>query len=213
MSILDITKSEMYGAKTIILGTASVPDYFRSEFGSDKAAGFATTQPFALLSDDFVFHATKGATYQVFSTSFFDPFILRVSDLNGLNIAFDAGDIYSPYGIDHVQFKAGYNGDYYAAASWDQGSAKGNALVSLQIYEDLDTAIDYDRIFNWAEDQFNILLPGDSHTQYIDGYNARLYGNHAVGERDGEIYYYDGDNIEHVGQISDFIGQAVSSGY
>ncbi len=212
-NILDITQEQMDDAIILNLDMPTIPEYFKDEFGADNAGGYLTSRPDAILNDVFVIHTTKDATYNVLSSSFFDPFILRVSDNSGDNIVSDNGGIYSPYSIDHVQFKAAYTGDHYISASWDQGRAVAHKKVSVSVFEDLDTVKDYDRVFNWAETEYSDLFPGDATTEQVQGYNARLYEGHALGEKDGEIFYYDGTEITLVGTTAGFLDQAITDGF
>lgn len=78
------------------------------------------------------------------------------------------------------------------------------------------TTSDVDRIFNWGESTYSNLLP--EHKSSIDdifGYYARIYSNgHAVGEKDGNIYYYAGSGeIVTVGTTTDLLQLAVSAGF
>jgi hypothetical protein len=98
---------------------------------------YATIEDYAILHDKFYFFGTKGATYDIISSSFFDPFILEVFDSAGNAIAVDDGQL--DYGFDHAAFKAPYSGIYYIAASWNQGVASANKAVGIGIFEDLDT--------------------------------------------------------------------------
>lgn len=101
---------------------------------------------YALLHDRYVFSAKEGATYDIFSVSFFDPYLLRIYDSAGNTIvandesddpsAFNLGDGY--YAVDAVyDWVAPYTGDYYVSANWNQGSYY--KFYSLMIDEDVDT--------------------------------------------------------------------------
>lgn len=50
------------------------PTSLREEW--DSLAFYWTSTQYALLESTFVIDLTEGATYSIFSTSFFDPFIL-----------------------------------------------------------------------------------------------------------------------------------------
>jgi len=114
----------------------SYPD--GASVGWDNTTQFYTTEPHALLRDTFAVRLTAGATYDFFSSSYFDPFILIVYDANGNAVAWDTNSPYVDYGEDVVwDFRAAYTGDYYVSASWDQGTY--DTFVWLAVYEDVDT--------------------------------------------------------------------------
>jgi len=85
----------------------------------------------------FVFEGMVGATYDIFSESFFDPFVLQLFDEQGNVLAKD--DSSGMYGIDHIKYVAPYDGIYYLDASWHQGAADADKYATLSVYEDLDT--------------------------------------------------------------------------
>lgn len=75
---------------------------------------------------------------------------------------------------------------------------------------------DADRIFNWGESTYSSLLPEHQASMSdVFGYYARIYSNgHAVGEKDGNIYYYAGSGeIVMVGTTVDLLQQAVTAGF
>lgn len=205
-----------------------------SEFEDNKwdfGAFFYTNEDFALLRDTFSFTGKKGAEYDLISTSFFDPFLLRIHDNQGNVVAYDEG--IGDYGSDFIlDFIAPYDGTYFVSASWDQGLAAGHKDVTLLVLEDVDTIPDpipeppaaptpiailnEDKIFNWGEDQYPNLFPEHQESADIFGYYARIYSNgNALGELDDNIYFYDSaaDTIVLVGLEVDFINQAVSAGF
>lgn len=105
----------------------------------DNAAYFSTSRSYAILYDDFKWDATEGATYDIMSYSYFDPFIVLVYDSFGNVIKTGESRYEGSYGSDWVWgFVAPYTGTFYVSASWDQGSY--HKYVSLDIYEDIDTA-------------------------------------------------------------------------
>ena len=189
-------------------------------------------EPNAILHSIYSFDAAEGATYDIFSVSFLDPFLLILYDQNGnvieVNSEFnDPADFILddiPHGVDHlVDWVAPYSGIYYVDASWHQDV--DNTFYSLTIYEDIDTissepiAAKAGRIFNWAEDEYSLLFPNHPESEMLSGFNARLYSNGTVlGEKDGNIYFYDGgaggtDSIVVVGAVSDFLPQAIADGF
>ncbi|UJP04704.1 MAG: hypothetical protein LZF61_07500 [Nitrosomonas sp.] len=71
-----------------------------------------------------------------------------------------------------------------------------------------------DRLFNWAESAFSDLFPGRQESIEISGYYARLYeSGNALGEQNGNIYFYDGQSITLVGTVGDFLPDAMTAGF
>ncbi|MBA3756526.1 MAG: Ig-like domain-containing protein [Nitrosomonas sp.] len=87
--------------------------------------------------DMFIFEGIAGATYDIFSESFFDPFVLQLFDAQGNVIATDNSS--GNHESDHIKVVAPYDGTYYIDASWHQGFADIDKYASLSAYEDLDT--------------------------------------------------------------------------
>lgn len=82
---------------------------------------------------------TAGATYDFFSTSYYDPTGIRVYDSLGNAVATDTESITDPAGSDKLfNFVAPYSGTYYVTAGWGQSALSPVATVSA--YEDIDTA-------------------------------------------------------------------------
>ena len=80
---------------------------------------------------------TKGESYDIFSSSYFDPFILLIYDKNGKVVGADRDQ--GTYGMDEIfDFRPPYTGTYFINASWDQGLAQGHRYVSVSVYEDVD---------------------------------------------------------------------------
>lgn len=138
----DLTIGEMSSA-----GRLSFQPYSSNSVDWDYEAGVYGADDYALLHDTYSFEAIQGATYDVFSTSYFDPFLLRVYDKWGNTIVandeYDDGqDIYlsgAYYSQDILwEWTAPYTGTYYVSASWDQGSYY--TFYNLSIYEDVDTS-------------------------------------------------------------------------
>ena len=103
----------------------------------DFRAFFSTSVDNTSARDMFTFEGIAGATYDIFSESFFDPFVLQLFDAQGNVIATD--DFSGTGGIDHIKVVAPYDGTYYIDASWHQGFADIDKYASLSVYEDLDT--------------------------------------------------------------------------
>ncbi len=106
--------------------------------GWDNHAYYGTSEKYAILDSTFVVNLKQGATYDFFSSSFFDPFILQLHDSTGRVIEVDQGQ--GSYGMDMIfDFVPQVSGNYYISASWDQGNAAAHRYVSVSVYEDLDT--------------------------------------------------------------------------
>jgi len=116
---------------TLLTGSANIR-------GWDNSAYYGTSAQYALLQSTFAVTLKKDATYDISSSSFFDPFILELHDSTGKVIAIDTGD--GTYGYDYIyNFKPTTTGTYYISASWDQGQAIGHRYVSVGVYEDVGT--------------------------------------------------------------------------
>jgi Ca2+-binding RTX toxin-like protein/V8-like Glu-specific endopeptidase len=145
----DLTFSQMEGAGTLNFTPYAVSDwdYHAEVYGSEQ---------YALLHAIYKFDAIAGATYDFFSTSYFDPYILLVYDKFGNTISAngesdDPADSYLSdggyYSEDVIwDWVAPYTGTYYVDASWNQGSYYD--FYSLSIYEDIDTATNIGQIIN-----------------------------------------------------------------
>jgi hypothetical protein len=103
----------------------------------DFQASFSTGADSTGIRNLFAFGGMAGATYDILSQSFLDPFVLQLFDAQGNLIASD--DLSGTSGTDHIKFIAPYDGAYYVDASWHQGLADSEKYASLAIYEDLDT--------------------------------------------------------------------------
>jgi len=110
---------------------------FGSMLNWDFKAFSSTSTDNARSGGIFVFEGMVGATYDIFSESFFDPFVLQLFDEQGNVLAKD--DSSGMYGIDHIKYIAPYDGIYYLDASWHQGAADADKYATLSVYEDLDT--------------------------------------------------------------------------
>jgi hypothetical protein len=129
----DLTSAEMRKANTL-----SFSKYTQTEVITDwdNSVTYYTSKPGAILHSLFAWEGTAGATYDISSSSFFDPFLIQVYDNLGNVVAVDGED--RTYGSDYVwDFVAPYTGTYYVSAGWDQGAY--HTFVSLSIYEDVDT--------------------------------------------------------------------------
>lgn len=104
------------------------------QLGYENVAEIYESGSYASLRDLFKVNLTEGNKYFIYSSSFFDPFILSLHDVNGAFLATDSG---TSYGSDVIYYTAPYTGSYYVDASWHQGSASGNKFVSLSVHEDV----------------------------------------------------------------------------
>ncbi|MES2322888.1 MAG: DUF4214 domain-containing protein [Pseudomonadota bacterium] len=134
--LLDLDPAKMATARAMVF-KPYVPSDGPSPFESWSI--YSTNAPFAGLSDTFSFTGKLGATYDLVSNSFFDPFIILVYDHLGNVIAVDNG--LGDYGFDFANFVAPYTGTYYVSASWDQGLAPGHETVAFAVWQDLDTIV------------------------------------------------------------------------
>ncbi|MBL8497532.1 hypothetical protein ABF87_11890 [Nitrosomonas sp. JL21] len=103
----------------------------------DFNASFSTSITTITPPPLFAFEAIAGATYDIFSESYYDPSLLQLFDEQGASIA--AGDQSGVPGMDHIKFIAPYDGRYYVDASWRPGFADATQYASISVYEDLDT--------------------------------------------------------------------------
>ena len=101
--------------------------------------------------------------------------------------------------------------------TFEKGSIKdlaGNAYTGTTTYNFTTAAPSSDRVFNWGEDVFASLFPNHPESQDIFGYHARIYENgNALGEQEGNIYFYDGDSIILVGTVESFLLDAIAAGF
>jgi hypothetical protein len=132
----DLALSDMQSAITLTLKPYTP---MTSGINWDNNATYSTNASHALLNSTFKWNGTEGATYDIFSTSYFDPFLIEIYDSLGNVIAVDDDSYFGTYGTDYVwDFVAPYTGTYFVTAGWDQGNY--SKYVSLSIYEDIDTA-------------------------------------------------------------------------
>lgn len=134
--LLDLAPAKMAAAQALVF-RPFVPTDGPSPFESWSI--YSTSAPNAPLRDTFSFTGKLGASYDLASSSFFDPFIILVYDNLGNVIAVDNG--LGDYGFDFANFVAPYTGTYYVSASWDQGLAPGHETVAIAVWQDLDTIV------------------------------------------------------------------------
>ena len=131
----------------------------------DHEAEYYESGDYASLRDLFRVNFIEGATYYIYSSSYFDPFLLSVHDNQGRFIAVDNG---TTYGSDSIyNFIAPYTGTYYVNASWDQGFADSHKFVYLSILEDIGTATPADStpptvtVFSPADESTGVVITGN----------------------------------------------------
>lgn len=138
----DLTTSEINKA-----GTLMFSPYTAAGLSWDNRANVYGSESYAILHSLYKFSATAGATYDIFSSSYFDPYVVIIYDANGNAITANSetddpadsylGDGY--YGQDVIwDWVAPYTGTYFVNASWNQGSYF--KFYSFSIYEDVNTA-------------------------------------------------------------------------
>lgn len=182
-----------------------------------------------MLHSLYSFKAYEGRTYDIFSVSYLDPYLLRLYDQYGNVIEvnsesndpedFKLGGI--PHGVDFIEdWIAPYTGTFFVEASWNQGTA--NKFYRLSVNEDVNTVTSEPlsakaaRIFNWGESKFSSLFPDHPESEIISDYYARFYSNgNALAEKNGNVYFYNGEteSIALVGTVSGFLPSAIADGF
>lgn len=186
----DLTYSQMAAASWLNFYSYSVPsngwDYRAQVYGSES---------YALLHDTYKIIAIAGATYDLFSTSYLDPYLLRIYDQYGNTIVANdeaddgAGVLLSDgyYSQDVIfNWVAPYSGTFYVAASWNQGAYP--TYYDLQIYEDVDTAIPVDNIAPYAVS----VTPADEATGVAVNANIVFTFSETVQRGSGTVYLKNG---------------------
>ena len=138
----------------------------------------------------FAFDGIAGATYDIFSESFFDPLFLQLLDDQGRVIAVD--DFSGAYGIDHIEFMAPYDGTYYIDSSWRTGFEDTDKYSSVTVYEDLDTI---SPSLTRSAPSVSIFNPIHSATGVPIDSNIILTFNETIQRGTGSIFLRDAENI------------------
>lgn len=235
-NILDLNQEEINSSAEIAFEqTTNDPKY--------ELQGIVVGISEAPINAIYKFNATEGATYSVIDTSFFDP-NLRVYDWAGNAVVTNSESVDSSaeimfeeflnagngakYSLDIIlEWVAPYTGVFFIKPGWEQGTFFQD--YSLSISADTSTAIvqppppvinDTDRVFNWGENTYKNLFPEHQESRGdVFGYYARLYSNgDALGEKNGDVYYYDGGvdgagEISLVGTVNGFLSQATEAGF
>lgn len=138
----DLTVAEKLNAGALVFALDPTPSQ-----GWDYSASVYGEEDNALSHSLYRFNAIAGATYDIFSISYFDPYLLRIYDQFGnamvvndenddsVDLELPDGGLYSH--DDLYAWVAPYSGAYYVNASWNQGVAY--TVYGLAIYEDRDT--------------------------------------------------------------------------
>ena len=62
-------------------------------------------------------------------------------------------------------------------------------------------------LFDWGEATYKDVMPTHKDSYAIEDYYARVYDNgQAVGEKNGKIYHYDGEDINYIGTVDEVAG-------
>lgn len=133
-----LTAAEITGARHLTFSP-----YSGASTSWDSSAAAYGSESYAILHAVYAFDATAGATYDFFSTSYFDPFILEVFDRSGRVVAANSESDDGPnilldgayYSDDIIwDWVAPYTGTFYLNASWNQGSYY--KFYAINVYED-----------------------------------------------------------------------------
>lgn len=157
-------------------------DDFGEALTWDFEALFSTSVDNVNFSDIFVFTGTAGATYDIFSNSFFDPYVLKLFDNQGKVIATD--DFSGLNGTDHIKFSAPYDGTFYLDPSWHQGVTSESKYASIVVYEDLDTIPPK---FTTSSPTVSVFSPANSATGITLDSTIVLTFNEAIQRGTGQI--------------------------
>jgi hypothetical protein len=160
--------------------------------GWDKAAYFGTVNFLDAQNDTFKVKLTGGATYDVFSTSTYDPHTLVVYDADGNAVAWDTNANALDFGEDSVLgFKATYTGDHYIAASWSFGI--NTVFGFIEVYEDADTIPPSTFVYGTAGD--DVFRDGPSGQRFEGGPGRDAFEARDVGRRGATVQAQAGGDI------------------
>lgn len=142
--IPDLTPTERSSARTLTFQPYTPTN---KDIPWDRNATVYGGDAGALSHSLYSFTATAGATYDIFSISYYDPFQLRIYDSSGNALMinderYDPDDIKldnGSYSVDTIwEWEAPYTGTYYVNASWNQSSVF--TFYDLDIFEDRGTS-------------------------------------------------------------------------
>ena len=165
------TSTAMNGAPALNFTIA--PLNFQS-LGYENISEYYESGNNALFRSLFKINLKEGANYYIYSSSYFDPFLLSLHDVNGSFIAVDSG---TSYGNDTLSYKAPYTGAYYINASWNQGSAAANKFVYLSVLEDLPSGLN---LTGTSGDDVFIVGVGNDTVSGGDGVDTVKYNGHST---------------------------------
>lgn len=169
--LFNLTQNQMSKATSLVFSPYSYTSATSIDVW-DNSAYYGSSADYALLNDTFKLHLTKGASYDFFSSSYFDPFILMIYNDNGVPVVANSEDNDHSYGFDIIwDYVAPYTGDYYVSASWYQGYASTHKYVSLDVYEDVDTIPKITATSNHAPTSFNTTISTNESTTKTLGLN------------------------------------------
>ncbi|BBK37728.1 hypothetical protein STAQ_28060 [Allostella sp. ATCC 35155] len=121
-----LTPAQMSGAISL---TFQPFDPMSEYIGWDYRAYYGTSASGAWSRDLFSFQGIQGAKYDIFSHSWYEPFLVSVHDSSGRALAYEDEDY--DYGTDVIwDFIAPYTGTFYVDAAWDQGIYYTSVSVS-----------------------------------------------------------------------------------
>lgn len=182
---------EMERSKNIVFETYEPSSEWAQTPWDNQAVSY-TSKPYAILDSTFQWEGEAGATYDFFSSSFFNPYLIRVYDQHGSVVAVSGSDYSGIYGQKSIfDYVAPYSGTYYASAGWNQGNAESHRFVMFSIYEDVDTiptplpptSSTEDEKLDLAQDQINKLT--ELYTGFFGRaaeYNGLEYHKQTLGE-------------------------------
>lgn len=98
----------------------------------------------------------------------------------------------------------------------DVFSIFGFAIKAQVFNENTVSVATPDRLFNWAESEFDSIFSNHTISHEVEGFYARIYENgNILGELNNNIYFYDSSaiTINLVGTVNDFLPDAISAGF
>lgn len=183
----DLNATEKLNAGALVFEDDPTPSQ-----GWDYSASVYGDEDNALAHSVYRFTAIAGATYDIFSLSYFDPYLLRIFDQFGnaivandenddsADIELSDGGLYSH--DDLYAWVAPYSGTYYVNASWHQGVSF--ATYGIAIYEDRDTIVKFNDIIAPTVISFS---PADEAIGVAVASNLTLTFSEAIERGNGDI--------------------------
>ncbi len=136
----DLTPSQLSDAELLTFSPISPP---LADSDWDNAISVLGSEPHAILHSIYRFDAKNEATYDTFSRSAMDPFLLIIYDNQGnaIQTNSESSEFLEKHDVI-FDWIAPYTGTYYVNASWNQ--TVSDTFYSLSIYEDIDTVTSTD---------------------------------------------------------------------